>query len=113
MTITTVFRELCQKVEVDALRNIRDSGPASGLDRARQVAYRYPISGRILIRRDVMKKIRSLLVAGGMLLGAGLPVLAHHALALEFKTGQIITLTGMVTKIDWSNPHARGNEVGL
>jgi hypothetical protein len=54
-----------------------------------------------------MKKIRSLLVAAGMLLGAGLPVLAHHALALEFKTGQIITLTGMVTKIDWSNPHAR------
>jgi hypothetical protein len=41
-----------------------------------------------------------------MLLSARLPVLAHHALASEFKTDQNITLTGIVTKIDWSNPHA-------
>jgi hypothetical protein len=53
-----------------------------------------------------MKTMRSPSAAGA-LLGAGLPVLAHHVLALEFKTGQIITLTGTVTKIDWSNPHAR------
>jgi hypothetical protein len=70
------------------------------------MAYRYRISGRNLIMGDVMKTMR-LLVAGGMLLGAGLPVLAHHVLALEFKTGQIITLAGIVTKIDWSNPHTR------
>jgi uncharacterized protein DUF6152 len=54
-----------------------------------------------------MSIMRSLLVAGGMLLGSGLPALAHHALASEFKTGQTIVLTGTVTKIDWSNPHAR------
>jgi hypothetical protein len=42
-----------------------------------------------------------------MLLAAALPVLAHHALASEFRLNQMITLTGMVTKIDWSNPHAR------
>jgi hypothetical protein len=54
-----------------------------------------------------MRAMRSLLLAGGILLGAALPVLAHHALASEFRTNQTIMLSGVVTKIDWSNPHAR------
>jgi hypothetical protein len=48
-----------------------------------------------------------LLLAGVVLLSSAFPVFAHHALAAEFKINQMITLTGMVTKIDWSNPHAR------
>ena len=51
--------------------------------------------------------MRTLLLFGGILFGAALPAGAHHALASEFKTGQMITLTGMVTKVEWSNPHAR------
>jgi hypothetical protein len=50
--------------------------------------------------------IRFLLLAGTPLCAA-LPLLAHHALASEFKINQTVTLTGKVTKIDWSNPHAR------
>jgi hypothetical protein len=42
-----------------------------------------------------------------ILLCAAFPALAHHALAAEFKVNQTIMLTGMVTKVEWSNPHAR------
>jgi Family of unknown function (DUF6152) len=51
--------------------------------------------------------MRTLLLFGGFLIGATLPAWAHHALASEFKVNQMIMLTGMVTKVEWSNPHAR------
>jgi hypothetical protein len=50
--------------------------------------------------------IRFLLLAA-VPLCAALPLLAHHALASEFKLNQTVALTGTVTKIEWSNPHAR------
>src|SRR5580658_11088875 len=34
-------------------------------------------------------------------------VRAHHALQGQFDMKQTITLTGSVTKMDWSNPHVR------
>jgi hypothetical protein len=34
------------------------------------------------------------------------PALAHHAFSAEFDTKQPITLKGVVTKIEWMNPHA-------
>ena|ERR1700748_88291 len=34
-------------------------------------------------------------------------VFAHHSLQAQFDTEKTITLTGAVTKIDWSNPHVR------
>ena len=36
-----------------------------------------------------------------------LPLAAHHSLAAKYDTEQMIMLDGMVTKVDWSNPHAR------
>jgi hypothetical protein len=47
------------------------------------------------------------LIAGVSLLFAPTAVLAHHALQAQFDTKQTITLTGTVTKMDWSNPHVR------
>lgn len=41
------------------------------------------------------------------LLCAQTVALAHHALQAQFDMKQTITLTGSVTKIDWSNPHVR------
>jgi hypothetical protein len=38
-------------------------------------------------------------------LATGLPVLAHHAFSNEFDESKPITLEGVVTKIDWENPH--------
>jgi hypothetical protein len=34
-----------------------------------------------------------------------LPALAHHSFASEFDTSKPITLEGVVTRIDWENPH--------
>jgi len=40
----------------------------------------------------------------GLLTGA-LPVLAHHSVTAEFDPGQEWTATGILTKVDWINPH--------
>jgi hypothetical protein len=45
------------------------------------------------------------LSAGLIILGSGLPALAHHSFAEEFDTSKPITLEGVVTRIDWENPH--------
>ena len=44
------------------------------------------------------------LVAVGLFLAAG-SVQAHHSFAAEFDANKPITLKGIVTKIEWTNPH--------
>lgn len=46
----------------------------------------------------------SLLLALG-LLAVSIPVLAHHAFPAEFDVDKPVTLTGVVAKLDWINPH--------
>ena len=41
------------------------------------------------------------------LLGSQIPVVAHHSFALEYDVTKPITLQGAVTKVEWTNPHAR------
>jgi hypothetical protein len=52
-----------------------------------------------------MSPRRVVLVACVIFLSATGPVLAHHSLEAAYNPNQSITLTGTVTKIDWSNPH--------
>lgn len=47
------------------------------------------------------------LIAGLGLLVPAVPVLAHHSFAAEYDASKTITLKGVVTKLDWTNPHAR------
>ena len=44
------------------------------------------------------------LVAVGLLLAAA-PALAHHSLQSEFDIEKSVTLAGVVTKVEWANPH--------
>jgi hypothetical protein len=39
------------------------------------------------------------------LLAIAVPLSAHHAFAVEFDAKKQVTLSGVVTKVDWSNPH--------
>jgi len=36
---------------------------------------------------------------------AAAPALAHHSFAAEFDAKQPLTITGTVTKVEWTNPH--------
>ena len=44
-------------------------------------------------------------VVGGVMLAAALPILAHHSISAEFDPTKTVTVTGVVTKLDWMNPH--------
>ena len=46
-------------------------------------------------------------IASALFLASGLPALAHHAFSSEYDESKPITLEGVVTRIDWENPHVR------
>jgi hypothetical protein len=46
-------------------------------------------------------------LAASALTVAAAPVLAHHSFAAQYDPGKPVTLTGTVTKVEWTNPHAR------
>jgi hypothetical protein len=53
-------------------------------------------------------RMKALVLGGLFALGiflAGAPVSAHHSFAAEFDAEKPITLTGIVTKVEWTNPH--------
>ncbi len=52
---------------------------------------------------------RSMLVlaAGFVLIGASVPLAAHHSFAAEYDQNKPVTVTGEVIRLEWTNPHAR------
>jgi hypothetical protein len=49
----------------------------------------------------------ALALAGAGFLVCTVPVFAHHSFAAEYDADKPIELKGVVTKIEWMNPHAR------
>jgi Family of unknown function (DUF6152) len=52
-----------------------------------------------------MRVAQAVLVAGIGLFAATLPLAAHHSFAAEFDSTKAVSLQGVVTKLDWMNPH--------
>jgi hypothetical protein len=54
---------------------------------------------------SIRPAIAGLLTCGLIVLGLG-DVRAHHSFDAEYDSSKPITLTGIVTQLDWNNPHA-------
>jgi hypothetical protein len=53
-----------------------------------------------------MKKSLTVCLTLGAVLVFGRAALPHHSFAAEFDATQRVTLTGTLTKLEWTNPHA-------
>jgi len=52
-------------------------------------------------------KVRIIPLLACASLAAAAPALAHHSFSGEYDSTKPVTLTGKVTKVEWTNPHAR------
>ena len=48
--------------------------------------------------------VRTLVLMAATILAAG-PAFTHHSVSGQFDTSKIVTLTGVIARIDWVNPH--------
>ena len=52
-------------------------------------------------------KVVSIVLAALVCATAALPAAAHHSFAAQYDGNKPVTLKGTVTKVEWTNPHAR------
>ena len=50
-------------------------------------------------------RLVTLLFASMILVASAVPLLAHHSFAAEFDSAKTVTFDGVVTKVEWTNPH--------
>ena len=54
-----------------------------------------------------MRAKLAILIASAGILASALPIFAHHSFAAEYDASKPVELKGVVTKMEWTNPHAR------
>ncbi len=50
-------------------------------------------------------RLRSLLVSAAIVVTAAATLLAHHSVPGQFDMSKPVTLKGVISKVDWINPH--------
>jgi uncharacterized protein DUF6152 len=51
--------------------------------------------------------VKQALLTIGIAAAVASPAIAHHSFAAEYDANQPVTITGSVTRIEWTNPHSR------
>ena len=63
-----------------------------------------PLSGGPLMKTSSVRALSFASLVLGLALGA-LPILAHHSFAAEYDDTKPVKFSGVVTKVEWMNPH--------
>lgn len=79
--------------------------PSGGLGLDVSVSDGQNVAGRLASRVSSMRTRSAIFVASIPVLLATGPVVAHHSFSAEFDANKPIRLTGVVTKVEWQNPH--------
>jgi hypothetical protein len=54
---------------------------------------------------DMKARVLAVVVGAIALAASAMPLFAHHSFAAEFDGTKQVNLTGVVTKVEWMNPH--------
>jgi len=52
-----------------------------------------------------LSRAAGLLLATALMLGAATAIQAHHSFAAQYDSNKPVTMNGVVTKVEWTNPH--------
>jgi hypothetical protein len=55
----------------------------------------------------MIRPMRSVLTAAAIVLLCASSVRAHHSWTVEYDAAKSVTVKGVVTKVEWTNPHTR------